>query len=48
MKEWVEELEKMKKVNFFPYLRAVPVNGDKETLESKKESCLDDNCCGKC
>jgi len=40
-REWVEELENMKKINFFPYVNPVKV-------EYKKEDCSEDNCCGRC
>ena len=39
--EWFDELENMKKINFFPYVNPVKV-------EYKKEDCSEDNCCGRC
>jgi len=47
-REWVEELENMKKINFFPYLKADSFGGAEEAIEPKKENCASENHCGLC
>ena len=47
-KEWAKELEKMKKVNFFPYLITDPVKGDMKVAEPEREDCFSVNHCGRC
>ncbi|MEK7071058.1 MAG: hypothetical protein AAB966_04580 [Patescibacteria group bacterium] len=44
--EWIKVLEKMKGINFFPYLVNAEVKGVEEPII--RENCADDNHCGKC
>ena len=46
--EWFDELENMKKINFFPYLKADPFRAAREAIESKKENCARGDHCGQC
>ena len=49
VKEWVEELEKMKEVNFFPYLITNPFKGDGvDKVDSSRKDCSGDSHCGRC
>jgi hypothetical protein len=47
-REWINELEGMKKINFFPYLKADPFVATKAAIEPKKENCASGNHCGQC
>lgn len=46
----IEELEKMKGVNFFQYLITGPVkgDGDENKVDSGRKDCFSGNHCGNC
>ena len=41
--DWIDVLEDMKKINFFPYVKEPIVKS-----EDEGKDCPDDNCCGRC
>ena len=46
--EWINELEGMKKIIFFPYLKTDSFGVTEATIGSKKENCASENHCGQC
>ncbi|MBM2818259.1 MAG: hypothetical protein HW401_849 [Parcubacteria group bacterium] len=46
--EWISELEGMKKINFFPYLKVDLFEATEAMIEPKKENCAIGNHCGQC